>query len=186
MQAFVKAANWIDRVTEMFARIARWALLADSLLIAGNAISRKVFSVAAPALFDLQWQFFAAVVLLTAAFALQRDEHVRIDILAERLGPRRMAFVDAVGFLAVLLPICLAMIWLTVPQFLTSFLAGETRATRESVSQLPAWIIKGLIPLGFSLLALQAIAEAIRRVEIIRGGAPVSKRRTLFGEPRVP
>lgn len=185
MRALLKAAGWVDRTSAVFARLACWTLLADALLIAGNAVSRKVFSVAVPVLFDLQWQFFAAVVLLTGAYALQRDEHVRIDVFSEWLGPRRMAWVDIVGFLAVLFPLCLVMAWLTWPQFLASFLAGETRASRESLSDLPAWIVKGLIPLGFTLLALQTLAEALRRIDFLLGGSSTTTKRSVFDRSNV-
>ena len=174
MQTLLKVAAAIDRISEALAGLARWALLADALLVAGNALSRKFLGLAAPVLFDLQWHFFAAVVLLTAAHALKRDEHVRIDVFAERLGPRALAWIDAFGLFAVVVPLCIAMIWLSWPQFVVSFVSGETRATRESVSQLPAWVIKGLIPLGFATLGLQAFAEAIRRIQSLRVGLPLT------------
>ena len=186
MRPLLLAAGLIDRTCATFARLARWALLADAVLIAGNAVSRKVFSVAAPVLFDLQWQFFAAVVLLTGAYALQKDEHVRIDVFTERMGPRGMAWVDIVGCLVVLFPIGVVMVWLTWPQFLASFIAGETRATRESMSNLPAWIIKGFLTLGFALLGLQALAEAIRRLDFLRGGSSMVARRSVFERSNVP
>lgn len=169
MQALLRAAARIDRLSEFFAAIVCWGLLANALLIAGNAISRKLFSAAWPTAFDMQWHFFSAVVLLMAAAALRRDEHVRIDVFAYRLGERGLAKLDLAGILFVLLPVCLAMVWFSGQQFLYSLLAGETRATRESVSALPAWIIKGFIPLGFLLLALQGLAEAVRCIAALRG-----------------
>lgn len=177
MRTLLSVAGTIDWLNERFARLARWALLADALLIAGNAVSRKLFSATAPVIFDLQWHFFAAVVLLMAAYTFQRDEHVRIDVFAHRLGERGLAWLDLAGIVLVLLPVCVALIWVAWPQFAVSFTAGETRATRESLSNLPAWIIKGLIPLGFALLALQGVAEAIRCVAALRGIAPRRTRR---------
>ena len=179
MQALLAVAGKIDRLNERFARAARWALLADALLIAGNALSRKLFSATAPVIFDLQWHFFAAIVLLMAAYTFQRDEHVRIDIFAHRLGERGLAWLDLAGIVFVLLPVCGALMWVAWPQFMVSFLAGETRASRESLSDLPAWVIKGFIPLGFALLALQGVAEAIRCIASLRGIAP---RRTRKGK----
>lgn len=158
-------------LSEFFAATVCWALLANALLIAGNAISRKFFAVAWSTAFDMQWHFFSAVVLLMAAAALRRDEHVRVDVFAHRLGERGLARLDLAAIVFVLLPVCLAMVWFSGGQFVQSFLAGETRATRESVSALPAWIIKGFIPVGFLLLALQAAAEAIRCVARLKGVA---------------
>jgi TRAP-type mannitol/chloroaromatic compound transport system permease small subunit len=169
VRALLRIASWIDRLSEVSAAIVCWALLANALLITTNAISRKFLAMAWPTAFDMQWHFFAAVVLLMAAAALRRDEHVRIDVFAHRLGDRGLARLDLAGILFVLLPVCIVMVWLSGEQFLQSLIAGETRASRESVSDLPAWIIKGFIPLGLLLLALQGSAEAVRCVAALKG-----------------
>ena len=169
MRELLWVSRLIDSASRAFASLGLWSLFAGAILVAANAVSRKFFSITAPVVFDLQWHFFAATVLFTAAYTLQRDEHVRIDILSQRLGARGLAWLDLAGFMGVLLPLCIAMLWLTLPQFVASFVAGETRATRESVSNLPAWIIKGFLPLGFGLLALQAVAESIRCIAFLRG-----------------
>lgn len=165
----MRLAAGIDRLNAFVARMVRWALLANALLIAGNAISRKFFGVVLLAAYDLQWHFFAAVVLLMAAYTLQRDQHVRVDVFASRWGERGMAWIDLVGLVLIMLPLCAAMVAVSTPTVVTSIVSGETRATRESVSDLPAWIIKSFLPAGFLLLGLQAIAEAIRRIAFLRG-----------------
>ena len=90
-------ARKIDQVNEAVARFVRWGLLANALLIAANPITRKLFSIALSTADDLQWHFFAAVVLLMAAYTFQRDEHVRIDLFAQRLGDRGLAWLDLLG-----------------------------------------------------------------------------------------
>jgi TRAP-type mannitol/chloroaromatic compound transport system permease small subunit len=169
MRRLLSLAAAIDRLSAVVARIVCWGLLANAVLIATNAIVRKVFSIAWPLAFDMQWHFFAAVVLLMAAYTFQRDQHVRIDVLAHRLGERGLAWLDLFGIVLVLLPVCAAIIWVSWPQFVTSLLANESRASRESLSSLPAWIIKGFIPIGFFLLALQGVAEAIRCMAALKG-----------------
>lgn len=169
MDRWLTLADRIDGLNSTVARFARWDLLANALVITFNAIARKFFSLAYPSAFDLQWHFFAVVVLLMAAYTLQRNEHVRIDILAGRLGPSRLAWLDLFGALLVLIPICILMVWASGREFVASLLLGESRATRESTSDIPAWIMKGLIPLGFLLLSLQGVAEAIRCIAHLRG-----------------
>ena len=169
MQTALRLATAIDRLTAATAHVARWGLLLNALLIAGNAFMRKFFALGWPLLYDLQWHFFAAVVLLMAAYTLQRDEHVRVDVLASRFGERGMAWLDLTGIVLVLIPLCLVVAWVTLPPFWHAWLAGETRASRDNLSDLPAWIIKGFVPAGFLLLALQAVAEAIRCVAALRG-----------------
>ena len=183
MRMLLWAVERIDRLSAATARVARWALLANAMLITFNAFSRTLFSRTWADAFDMQYQFFAAVVLLMAAYTFQRDEHVRIDIFAHRFGERGLAWLDLLGILFVLLPVCIAMTWISWPEFLTAFVHGETRATRESTSDLPAWIIKGFIPLGFILLGLQGIAEAIRCIAALTGTLqrPVHRRQLIEG-----
>lgn len=183
MRVLLWLAERIDRLSEASAHVVRWALLANALMIAGNAFSRKFFSVTWMNAFDLQWHFFAAVVLLMAAYTFKRDEHVRIDIFAHRLGERGLAWLDLIGIVLVLLPVCAAMVWVSWPEFFTALQHGETRSTRESTSDLPAWIIKGFIPLGFFLLGLQGIAEAIRCLASLKGfiRRPVHRRQLIEG-----
>jgi len=183
LKTLLRLAAGIDRISEFVAHVVRWGLLANALLIAGNAISRKLFSVTVLMAFDLQWHFFAAVVLLMAAYTLQRDEHVRVDLLADRLGERGLAWLDLIGFTLILLPLCLLMVWVTAPPFIASFLSGETRFSPESMSDLPAWIIKSFLPAGFLLLGLQGIAEAIRCVASLKGviRRPIHRRGLIEG-----
>jgi TRAP-type mannitol/chloroaromatic compound transport system permease small subunit len=183
MRILLLFAGRIDRRNKAFAQIVRWALLANALLITVNAFGRAFFSMAWADALDMQYHFFAAVVLLMAAYTFQRDEHVRIDIFAHRLGERGLAWLDLIGILFVLLPVCVGMAWISWPEFLTAFVHGETRFSRESMSDLPSWIIKGFIPLGFVLLGLQGVAEAIRCVAALQGilQRPVHRRQLLEG-----
>lgn len=166
----IEYADRIDSLNREVARLASWALLANAIVISLNALARKLLAVAYPSAFDLQWHFFAAVVLLMAPYALQRNEHMRIDILAPKLGPVRLAWIELAGSLAVLIPLCLLMAWISWPSFLQALVGGETRAARDSTSDIPAWIIKGLIPLGFLLLALQGAAQSIKAAQVLRAG----------------
>ena len=166
MDPWIRIAAGIDALTRGVARIAQWALLANALLVAGNAIIRKLFSVSALVVFDLQWHFLAAVVLLMAAYTLQRNEHVRVDVLASRLGERGMAWLDLLGIVLILLPLCLLMTWLGAQSTLEALSLGEIRLV---FSEVPAWIIKSMVPTGFFLLALQGVAEAIRCVASLKG-----------------
>lgn len=171
-EALLRLVQRIDAANRHLALVVRWGLLANAVLIAGNAIVRKVFGVASSTMYDVQPHFFAAAVLLMAAYTLQRDEHVRIDVFAGLIGPRGMAWLDLAGFALVLVPLCVVAAWVSWPEFLRSFLAGETRGSRESLSTFPAWIMKGMIPLAFASLGLQGVAEAVRRAAFLAGVAP--------------
>lgn len=173
--AALRLAGRIDTINRRMAFAVRWGLLANAVLIAGNAFSRKLLGMASSTMYDVQPHFFAAAVLLMAAFTLQRDEHVRIDLFSGSLGPRGMAWLDLTGILVVLLPLCVVAIWVTAPEFARSFASGETRGSRESLSTFPAWIMKGMIPLGFLSLGTQGLAEALRCIAFLAGATPARR-----------
>lgn len=187
----MKSALWlaarIDALSEWVANVVRWGLLFNALLIAGNAIARKMFSVGWAVLYDLQWHFFAAVVMLMAADVLRRDEHVRVDVLAHRLGERGVTWMNLFGICLILVPICLLVVWIMAPPAIASALAHETRASRDNLTDLPAWIIKGFIPVGFLLVALQGVAEAIRCAAFLAGRTerPLRPSRIIEGAEHV-
>ncbi len=156
-----------EQVTDRAAAIVRWSLLIDVVLIAGHAFSRKFFGIAHNFVLDLQWHFFAAVVLCMAGYTLKRNEHVRIDVFSHHLGERGMAWLDLAGFALFLLPLCVAMTWFSSPIFIAAFKAGEF--SREVVGGVPRWVMKGLIPVGFGLLAVQTVAEIIKCVGCLKG-----------------
>jgi len=159
-------------------RLARWAVLLDVLVATGNALSRKYFDLASNTALDLQLHFLAVMVLLMAGYTLKRNEHVRIDIISGRLGERYVARLDALGCLLVIVPLSVAMAMCSAPIFWHALLSNEVSAEMEG--SLPRWVLTGLLPLGFSLLALQGLAEAIKRIAFLKGRAEYAPRSGLL------
>jgi TRAP-type mannitol/chloroaromatic compound transport system permease small subunit len=104
---------------------------------------------------------FSASFLLGAAHTLRRNEHVRIDVLAGRFSRRTQVWLDLLGFLFFLLPVCTLILQYGMPFALTSI---HNQEVSSNAGGLIVWPAKCLIPLGFFLLALQAIAEIIKRI----------------------
>ena len=104
----------------------------------------------------MQPHFFAAAVLLMAAYTFKRDDYVRIDVFSGFLGAPGLAWLDLGGIVVVLLlpPSVIAVGHLARLRHVVR--DRESRASRESLSRFPAWIMKGMIPLGFLTLAAQA------------------------------
>lgn len=169
MRYLLRIAHAIDRLNAAIGRGVSWLVLLMVLISAGNAISRKVFQLSSNAFLEIQWYFFAAVFLLAAAYTLQKNEHVRIDILSNRLSPRGQAILDILGGVFFLLPLCSVALYFAWPFFLQSWLSGEAS---NSPGGLIIWPAKALIPLGFLLLALQAWAEIIKRIAFLVMHAP--------------
>jgi TRAP-type mannitol/chloroaromatic compound transport system permease small subunit len=169
MNALLALSRAIDALSEKVGRAATWLVLAAVLVSAGNAVSRKALSLSSNAWLEVQWYLFSAVFLLCAAYTLLRDGHVRIDVIAGRLPPRAMAWVDILGTLFFLLPMAVLFVYLSWPIFLRTLAQGEMSA---SAGGLLLWPARLLVPIGFTLLALQGVSELIKRVAFLRGRAP--------------
>jgi TRAP-type mannitol/chloroaromatic compound transport system permease small subunit len=166
MKPLLSLAHLIDRMNQRIGRAVSWLILATVLVSAGNAIMRKAFQMSSNAFLEIQWTLFAAVFLLAAGYTLLKNEHVRIDILASRLGPRAQAWIDIVGGLLFLLPLCILVLYHAWPFFLNSYSAQEWS---NNPGGLMLWPAKLMIPAGFTLLLLQGLAEIIKRIAYLAG-----------------
>src|SRR5215813_2867904 len=110
MGAFLTLSRGIDAVTAFIGRWVYWLVLAAVLVSAGNAVIRKLFDISSNSWLELQWYLFGAVFMLASAYTLQRNEHIRIDILSNMLPPRGRNWIDLIGHSLFLLPLCALMI----------------------------------------------------------------------------
>jgi TRAP-type mannitol/chloroaromatic compound transport system permease small subunit len=131
------------------------------LISAGNAASRYLFSESSNGWLEIQWYMFAGMVLLGAPYTLKLNEHVRVDLLYGMLSPRKQIWIDIIGGILFLLPICIILTYFTWPWFVDSFLHHEASS---NAGGLIRWPVKLLLPVGFALMALQGISEIIKRV----------------------
>src|SRR6476469_11171237 len=104
MHALLRASGVIDRLNERIGKGVAWLGLAAVVVCTGNAVARYALNIGSNAWLELQWYFNAAVFLLIAAYALKRNEHVRIDVINGRLSARAQAWIDIFGSVVMLLP----------------------------------------------------------------------------------
>ena len=169
MQALLGMSRLIDGINERVGRSVYWLVLVAVVVSAGNAIVRKVFNYSSNSLLELQWYLFSAIFLLCAGYTLQRNEHVRIDVLAGRLSARAQTWIDIFGTVFFLLPMATLFIWLSWPIFVRTFAQHEISG---SAGGLVIWPARLLVPIGFTLLALQGISELVKRVAFLTGHGP--------------
>jgi TRAP-type mannitol/chloroaromatic compound transport system permease small subunit len=163
---FMSLSRLIDSLNEKIAEAVSWALLVAVIICAGNALMRYIFNYSSNAWLEIQWYLYAAMFMLASAYTLRRDEHVRIDVVVGRLSRRTQVWIDLLGFLIFLLPICLLILWYGVPYALISIESGEMSS---NAGGLIVWPAKILLPLGFALIILQGISEIIKRIAFLTG-----------------
>ena len=159
MQGLLRLSRAIDYVNDQFGVVANWLVLFACLISAGNAASRYVFSASSNAWLEVQWYMFAGMVLLGGPYTLKVNEHVRVDLIYSAVSERVRIWIDILGCLFFLLPICIILIYFTWPWFVDAWWTGETSANSGG---LVRWPVKLLLPLGFGLVALQGVSEIIK------------------------
>ena len=161
MFALLKLSKAIDWLNEQIAIIANWLVLFACLISAGNAASRYLISVSSNAWLEIQWYMFGGMVLLGAPYTLKMNEHVRVDLLYGMVSQRTKLWIDIIGGLLFLLPICVILTYFTWPWFVDSWLQNEGSS---NAGGLIRWPVKLMMPVGFGLMALQGISEIIKRI----------------------
>ncbi len=163
---FMSLSRHIDNLNEKVAEAVSWALLAAVIICAGNALMRYILNYSSNAWLEIQWYLYAAMFMLASAYTLRRDEHVRIDVIVGRLSKRTQVWIDLLGFLIFLLPICLLILWYGIPYALLSI---QSQEMSSNAGGLIVWPAKVLLPIGFALIVLQGISEIIKRIAFLTG-----------------
>ena len=166
MTLLLKLSQLIDWISERVGKSAFWLVLIMTVISAGNACVRFIFNYSSNGLLEIQWYLFAAVFLLCSPYTLQKNEHVRIDVLSGKLSPRGLAVIDIIGTLFFLLPMVVLVLYLSLPLVLDSIKINEMSA---NAGGLIRWPVKILLPIGFTLLAMQGISELIKRIAFLQG-----------------
>ena len=171
---------WIARLEALNRLAGRAGWLALLLMLAlgvWNVIGRYLglalgLNLSSNALIEGQWLLFSLAFLLGLGYTLQRDGHVRIDVLSSGWTERRRLRVEFWGLLLLLLPFSLLILVLSLEPALQAWRIQEAS---PDPGGLPRYWARSLIPLGFLLLTLQGLASAgrVRLALRQRSGRPL-------------
>jgi TRAP-type mannitol/chloroaromatic compound transport system permease small subunit len=166
MNGLLRFSDRVDTLNRWFAVLASACVLAACLVSAGNAGLRYAFSLGSNAWLELQWYLFAYLVMLGAAQVLKVNEHVRVDLVYGMLSVRSKLWIDLMGLLVFMMPATLYLLMLSWPPALDAWNTGEIS---PNAGGLVRWPARFALPIGFALLALQGVAEIIKRVAMLAG-----------------
>ena len=169
MRALLAVSRWIDAATRTIGQSVAWLIVVAALISGGNALIRKIFDVSSNTWLELQWWLFAAVFLLAAPWTLALNEHIRIDVVNERLPRWARNAIEIIGHVFFLLPMAALVAYTSWPFFVSSY---EQNEQSSNFGGLPQWPVKLLIPVAFALLFVQGLSELIKRIAIINGDLP--------------
>lgn len=110
--------------------------------------------------FDLEWHFFAVMVMAGGTYAYLDDKHVRSDLIYSGLSQRARKWVDTIGDVFLMLPFTAVMFWLSTGFVGRSFRSGEKS---DYGGMIDRFAIKSVIPIGFAILFIVILARVVRR-----------------------
>ena len=164
-----RSVSLLDRLSDLVGKAAAWLTLFMVVVTFVVVIMRYVFDAGLIWMQESVVWMHAVVFMLGAAYALRDEEHVRVDIFYRAMSPARRAWVDMVGVLIFLLPVCLFLGWKSVDFVAQSWSIGE--ASRE-----PGGLPYPFIPLLKSVVLLMPLAVALQGLSLF-----ISSLRTVRG-----
>jgi TRAP-type mannitol/chloroaromatic compound transport system permease small subunit len=155
----------IDRLTDLVGEWTAWVSLVIVVLMATNVILRYLFSTGSVWSQELEWHLLVPLILFGMSYAQRHGEHVRVDIFYAKYSERTKVLVD---LLSALLAVALSVIviWLSLHYVEQAYVISEGSPDPGGIPY--RFVIKALIPVGFALLLLQSLANALGCVEKLK------------------
>lgn len=158
----------MDRVSTAVGKAFAWLIVALTLLITWEVLSRKLFSSSHPWTFDAQMMMYGVMFMMAGAYTLAKNGHVRGDVLYGFFPPRLQATIDLVLYVFFFVPGSAAMVYAGY------IYAEESWVIREhstiTVDGPPLYPFKAFIPIAGAFILLQGIVEIIRCIVCLRRG----------------
>ncbi|RTQ98932.1 TRAP transporter small permease subunit [Halomonas nitroreducens] len=162
-----RPSQWLDAALALIGKAASWMWLVVVAVIIWAVVGRYAFGQGSVTLEEWQWHLAGAAWLLGLAYTLTTDDHVRVDVIHERLSLRAQAWIELLGILLLLLPFLGIALYEMVPYAMSSFAQGETSPAPAGLSH--RWVLKAVVALSFALLILAALSRLLRVTALLFG-----------------
>ncbi len=164
MSEFTKRLGFINEWT---GRAIAWLTLLMVITTFTVVVLRYGFDLGSIAMQESIIYLHALNFMLGAAFTLKHDAHVRVDIFYQKMGPRGQAWVDLLGTLLLLLPVCGFIFWSSWDYVAA---AWAVRETSGEAGGLPfVYLLKSILLMMPCLLMLQGAVIIMTSVLILQG-----------------
>ena len=158
----------IDQLSKSVGHAFAWCIVILTVGTSYEVFVRYVLHNPTSWAFDLSYILYGGLFIMSGAYALSRNAHVRGDVFFRLWPPRVQAGLELVLFLLFFFPGVLALVYAGWGYGAESFRIREVSV--NSPAGVPIWSLKLLIPAAGVLLTLQGIAEVLRCVLCLRTG----------------
>ena len=167
MEAIKAITRWIDALNQLVGRGVAWVTLGLVLVVFVDVVMRYLFDTSFVFTQELEWHLFGFIFLIGAGYTLLHDGHVRVDIIYQRLGFKGRAWINLCGVILFLIPGCIMVVTTSWKFMVNSFAILEGSPDPGGIPF--RFILKGCIPVGFTLLLLQGFSLGLHSFMQILG-----------------
>ena len=165
MRNFIRFA---DALSTSMGKAFSWCIV---MLMGGTVyevVMAYVFN--APTLwnFDYSLQMYGAIIMMSGAYCLAQESHVRGDVIYRLFKPRTQGWIDFILYFIFFFPGVIALAFYGYEYALFSWKVKESGWS--SPAQIQIYMLKSLIPVAGILLTIQGVAEVFRSIICIRTG----------------
>ena len=162
--------QWIESFCDKFAKyigvIISFLLILMMINVAFDALNRYIMNSNSVALQEMEWHLFSVIILLGLSYSLNKEGHVRVDILYAGFSEKKKAIVNMIGVILFILPLSLLIAYGSI-----NFVEKSSTFMEQSGDPggLPfRFIIKGLIPTSFVILIVMSIGYFARNYNLLK------------------
>ena len=159
----------IDRFSIATGRAASWLTLAMVLVTFVIVVMRYVFDVGLIWLQESLIWLHAVVFMLGAAYTLQQEQHVRVDIFYRNMSKQRRAWVDLLGVSFFVFPMCAFFAWAAWDYVAASWSVGEVSRNAGGLPYPFLPLLKTILIVMPIAVGLQGMSLLLRSVRSIKG-----------------
>ncbi len=166
----LRLAKLLDTISQRSGEAISWLTLLMVIITCLVVLLRYVFDLGWIWLQESVTWMHAMVFMIGAAFTMQREDHVRVDILYRGMTIKKQAWVNLLGTLFLLFPTTLLILFSSLGYVHDSW--GYKEVSQEAGGLQALYILKAVIPLAATLLTLQGLSLALRSVLVLMGITP--------------
>lgn len=157
----------LDDISYRIGEITKWALPLLVLSIAFSVFALSIFGLNWTKLSESAAYFHAVTIMLGAAATLLAGQHVRVDVFHSRMSAKSRSLVDLAGFYALLLPVCLIIIWNSQSFVNFGWRIFEGSAENDGIKGV--FLLKTLVPVFGIMMISQGLSIALRAAMCLHG-----------------
>jgi len=166
MKSILIISKKLDAFIERIGETSSWLIFILVLMVAGDVLFRYFFHISSIAEQEMQWHILAAIAMFGSAYTFQQGEHVRVDLFYNRYNEKVKQWMDLLIPLFIIIPFSLFIIYLSSDYVMQSYTTGEVSPDPGGLPY--RYLVKALIPLGFTLICIQSLAVLLRSIRQLR------------------